>query len=494
MTVEASPRRRSPQAIRILTATAVALLITAQISLGSNLVTVLFAILACVIALAPLTFVGINLFTLIPVIFYLRYEGLAVIFKTLLLQSLDSNLSMPVESYGLAILIMLAVALASVGAMRLAPKRQLLPELVELDHLRLIGALATGVGVAGSLAGIASHADAQGGATTGFGVLFAFFVSYPLLGMICEAVYNFHKTEHRTIFSLRLWIFFGINALISIVNTGRGGIADGAVTILLLLALTKKFRPSYMLVAAVGFIVFQGYVSPVLLDVRTYRSVLGPPQLLALTGETAARAAIDPSYLASLNRKESIGHRADNNIYDYYNNQSNIFNRLSWIGLLDQIYMASRERELLGVSVVPEMSAQLAPRFLFPDKKVASYLYSDWLASQYGFEAEGAGGALNFGLPMEGMVTVGVVGVFLYPLVAVFALCWAAASLSGWKACGPFAIFFFVIMDERMVEMQSDEFVNVFMRSLPVNCLIIYMLYRVALILTTRRQLLALRP
>jgi uncharacterized protein YqgC (DUF456 family) len=76
------------------------------------------------------------------------------------------------------------------------------------------------------------------------------------------------------------------------------------------------------------------------------------------------------------------------------------------------------------------MFAQVAPRFLYPEKKIPRYVYSDWLASQFGIESEGAFGALNFGLPMEGMVTIGMVGIFIYPFVEVFTLLCAANYIS----------------------------------------------------------------
>lgn len=431
---------------------------------------------------------GLNLFTLVPVIFFVRYEGLAVIFKTVLVQSLNSNLKFPIESYGFSALILTAVSAAATIAMALAPKKMVLPQIENAEHLRILGILATMLGLTGAIASALTAHRTLGVGNSGISVVFASVAQFPILGLMCEAFYVRERSAGRAVFSWPFWMMFCANVFIGLINNSRGTIADAAVAVVVIIILFRQFKLRYLAIGVVGVLLFQGFVSPVVLASRYYRQSSSFEALLVGTAETATRAALDPSYLADLSRQENVGHRVENALFDYYDNQSNLLNRLSWVGLVDQVYSGSRDHELLGTSVIPEIFGPLVPRFLFPDKPVQRYIYSDWLSYHYGFERVGSYAALSFGLPMEGLVTIGWTGFFLYPFVGLLAVMWTAAWISGWKQPGPFALFFFVALQTPLFEFQSDGFVNLFLRFFPVTVVVIYGLCRLAPIIYLRRQ------
>ncbi len=168
----------------------------------------------------------------------------------------------------------------------------------------------------------------------------------------------------------------------------------------------------YIVVGILFAAFFSSFLSPLILYLRSQRA-MEITQFIELGQETAIKMVIDPNFRKVVNdtvQYSSLDNPNDIPPYDYYGNRSNVLNRLSFIGLLDAVYNATKSHNLFGPEALERSITVNRPSFLGPKLGVGM---GDWMSWQLGKGAPGVISFLNFGLPMEGLATWGLIG-FIY--------------------------------------------------------------------------------
>ncbi len=160
--------------------------------------------------------------------------------------------------------------------------------------------------------------------------------------------------------------------------------------------------------------------------------------------------------------------------YDYYGDRSNVMNRISFIALLDAVYNASISRKPLGLPALTQSLSVNVPSF-FGAKP--PYSPSDWLAWQMGMEEPDFTAFLNFGLPMEGLVTWRWIGFIAYPIAFMLPVMLVFSRISSFRIPSPVSIYLFGNLQNGVLEGSSDGFISDIIRGAPLVCLTLFFLY-----------------
>jgi hypothetical protein len=203
-------------------------------------------------------------------------------------------------------------------------------------------------------------------------------------------------------------------------------------------------------------------------------------QFAALALDTFERAATDPSFLEMVKNFELTARFAnftDEEEYDYYGDKSGALNRFSYIMLLDAISSFSQGHTPIGMPALKQTVARVAPGFLGFDKRISLYGLGDWLSWQVGIGSPGLSSFLNFGLPMEGLATWGIIGFIAYPIIFLIPVLFLAGRISSFKVRLPLSIFMFTILQHSLIEGNSDFFLGAVLRELPQYMVLIAVFY-----------------
>jgi hypothetical protein len=160
--------------------------------------------------------------------------------------------------------------------------------------------------------------------------------------------------------------------------------------------------------------------------------------------------------------------------YDYYRKRSNVFNRLSYVGLLDAVYNGAQGRKDLGMDAVGQSVTHNAPGALGFHKQ--AFPFTDWLSWQVGMSEPGSIANLNFGLPMEGLATWGWIGLIAYPFIFLFPVLAIYARISSLRLALPASIYIFADLQHGWVEGDSSAFLSILLRSIPLTIITLYIL------------------
>ena len=439
--------------------------------MGCSLVTASLALAGAAVGLVPLIIYGLDLFTAFPLVFLLRYTGIAIISKTFYGQSLDTYLSFPEISYALVLGLLTTVSFTA-AIMRGAGQKMsgAIAEPKDPETLRIVGTLAAVVGFIGALGDGIFQTRIEGLSSTGALTQVSFLLAQVyLLSVPCETIYLIKASGGKRVFSWRIVIYLVGTLIYSGLIDKRQPVGDFLITYALTILLQKALRLRHVAVGLGCAFVFSTIVSPVLLGIRSTKHQDVATYVPAAVS-SAGQALTDPTYMQTMKATELIAARKFSRFkeWDYYGAEHPVTNRLSWIGLVDEVYSHSHKSAKLGGEVLPAIFGKIEPRWLFPDKPIANYAFGDWLAWHFGMEEEGGFGALNFGLPMEGLVTIGLVGWFLYPAVVLSCFLGICSAITDMSRRTAFAIFLFSANEFSIFEAQSDSFVLLFLRDIPL--------------------------
>ena len=458
-----------------------AILALAQIGLGCRLDVLGTALVGSVFGLIQVFLLGIDLLSLIPVVFFLRYFGVALVVKTLLGQSLDSELMHPLISYLLSAAIIAVSSAVTIILRTTRGWRGVIPELrLGIVPNKLIYASAI-IGIIGAAMNIGTSSRVAMVASTGpltqlgVGLRAAFF-----LAIIAQTWKDTQSADRGRFISIRLAALLIIGLLISLATNARELFVDCIVSCATVLLLRQRLTIYHFLLGSILGAIFIGFISPVVLASRQDKFGQDASGFIASTAKVAGQAATDSDYLATLKEQHhgSGNGRVITTQNDYFAGRADIVNRLSWVSLVDTIYDAVQSRELLGFSSMGEVWERVEPRFLFPDKPVARNTYSDYLAYRVGLERVGNEGAYSFGLPMEGFFSFGLMGLLAYPFLGLLTILGVANLITPLTKTSIPSIFFFMTVQHGMIEQTTDGYLAILTRGMSICGIMCFLIFR----------------
>ncbi len=446
---------------------AVGVLGAIQLALGTDPVIIALCALGIAAPLIPLHLYGRDLYAMIGIVFSLRYVGVALIAKTLLGQTLESHLLDAYRAFSLTALFMCVVTAILLIARAMDAGKTLFNFATDQPSLRRLAVVCFSIGVP---AEVIARLGMQGVGEASSGSIFPALVTVGDLiyfGLIAEAIGTIKKTDRQTFLSPLLLSMIAIALVLALGFNGREFFISCLIGVVTAAFAYKALRLRHIIYGAVFVAFFVNFMTPITLYLRIQREGMDKAQFLALTRETVIKAITEPNFFRLVTETvaeegNTIG-RTDG-LYDYYQNSSNVLNRLSYVALVNSIAYPAQSRKLIGMEDVVHAFANNAPGFLGYEKPFSIYGMGDWLNWHMDIGQIGVASFLSFSLPLEGLVSWGLAGFVLYPLIFLLPAMWIAGWISSFKHPLPTSIFLFASLQHGFVEVTSDGFISLFTR------------------------------
>ncbi len=435
-----------------------------ELYLGSAPLTVLMCVAGLTITFIPLHLHGRDLYSMFSILFGIRYIGFALFMKVLYGQTLDSNLLDPTGSYALTLLLMVVVTAIVLLARRFDPGSTLfafpnynLRKLAVACFIISLGAIA-----------VVGHKGEQDGA--GAGALFVIasgLSSLCAFALIAEAAYGVEKSKGRSLFTPFLMGMFLV-ILLAVIALNARGFFLGVIGVLLVAFIYRVLNLKHVVVGLVFVGFFVSFLSPLTLYLRQHRK-MPIMQFISLAQETAVKVAIDPSFrkvVSDSAKYAQFQNIYDEPAYDYFGDRSNVGNRLSFIGLVDAVYNSSKVTSRIGLPALQQSVKSIMPGFLGYVKDDVSV--GDWLGWHTGLLKPPLTTFMNYGLPMEGLVTWGLIGFIVYPFVFMLPVLVVFSRISSFRQVTPLSIYIFTALQTGVIEATSDGFIGEITRGIPI--------------------------
>ena len=438
-----------------------------ELYLGSAPLTVLMCVAGLTITSIPLHLYGRDLYSMFSILFGIRYIGFALFLKVLYGQTLDSNLLDPTGSYALTLLLMVVVTAIVLLARRFDPGSTLFAFPNDAKNLRKL-AVACFVISLGAIA-VVGNKDEQNGASAG--VLFVIasgLSSLCAFALIAEAACGVEKSKGRSLFTPFLMGMFLVILLAVIALNARGFFLNGVIGVLLVAFIYRVLNLKHVVIGLVFVGFFVSFLSPLTLYLRQQRK-MPIMQFISLAQETAVKAAIDPSFrkvVSDSTKYAQFQNIYDEPLYDYFGDRSNVGNRLSFIGLVDAVYNSSKITSQIGLPALQQSVKSIMPGFLGYVKDDVSV--GDWLGWHTGLLKPPLTTFMNYGLPMEGLVTWGLIGFIVYPFVFMLPVLVVFSRISSFRQVTPLSIYIFTALQTGVIEATSDGFIAEMTRGIPI--------------------------
>lgn len=456
------------------------LLALVQLAIGADPLVLALSISSIVIGFAPILAIGRDLYTVLAALFAFRYTGGALVLKVLSLQPVDQHLDDPLYAHILVNVLMVVEVGLILLARHFDRGRTIFPKLWRHEDLRVIGVITFAIGaVAGAAVGVlGGPGDVEGAASGAAFVTASALLSLLFLGFSAEVVATVGLTGGREFVSRRLLLMLGLVLLLTLFLNARALVVNSLLCVFLAAFLLKAIRLRHLVAAGIALFLFSAYLSPVALELRTVRYRMTASQFFDHMLTTTARAVSEPDYIAQLRAQENFraNYESGTTTYDYFGDNWNVGNRLSYIGLLDGIAAQTKVIPPLGFEPLLQVLERVRPSFI-GEKDTFDYGYGDWLTWQLGMIENGRVAYLNFGLPMEGLALFGLPGFVLFPLIFMFPILLICGRISSLRY--PSAPSFFLIgsLHWSLIEGTSDLFLSLPMRTLPLAVIPAYWLY-----------------
>jgi hypothetical protein len=453
----------------------------AQFYFGTSLTVMTLCAIAVATPLLPLHFYGRDLYSMMGVIFCLKYAGVGLLAKTGYGQPLEEHLFQPVYSYALTALAMVALTGALFVARSLDRGTRLfaLPTESDLPGLRRLSIFGLVVGLmAQFIVGANLSTETGSGGAGGIVIIFHLISSLFFLGLVCEVIYGVTKSGGRGFITPLLAFMTGLTLLISVALNWREFFGTGLIALAATAFMYKAIRPRHILGGMVVAYFFLTFLSPITLYLRTQREGLERTRFIALALSTFERAATDPAFFAAVKSMQLSGQfqNMGDGDFDYYGDRNNALNRFSYIALLDTISTFSQTAPPIGWKGLGQSVARNMPS-AFVDKSMTIYGAGDWLSWQIGMGTYGHIGFANFALPMEGLASWGVIGLAVYPFIFIVPVLFLFAKVSSLKTRLPFSIFIFIAHQHSIVEGTSDYFIGAIIKDVATFAIMSGMIY-----------------
>lgn len=445
-----------------------------QLFLGADPVVVVLSLAGILVTFLPLHFNGRDLYSLLAMVFGLRYLGFALIVKTVYGQPLQKHLFDPIPSHAWVLVLLSLTTLVFMLVRRLDRGVETFAIPHDPKSLRRLAIVSFLIGVA-ALGVVARSLNSSTGGGVGGVILVANYLqNLIILAFAAEASRNLAASGGRNLFSplligMVLVTFFGVSAL-----NIRGFFINCLVGIVIVAFAYRAIRLRYVIVGALFVAFFTSFLTPLILYTRAQRS-LPLVQFVQFSMDTAYKAATDPAFMRYIKDIADGKSESINDVeYDYYGNRSNVWNRLSFIALFDSIYQANKTRVPLGFLTVRQSLRGVLPGFLGYEKNPESL--GDWLGWQTGVIEAGATPFINFGMPMEGYTAWRGIGVILYPFIFLFPFIFVFSKIASFRLVVPSSIYVFSSIQHPMIEATSDGFLNVMTRGAIIVSVALFLL------------------
>ncbi len=445
----------------------------AQLLLGSDPVILALCLASTTIGLLPILVYGRDLYTCLAAIFSVRYTGAGLVLKTLYLQPVETYLQVPLGSYALTTFLIIVETAIIMTARKFDARKSVFPEVRDPARLRKAGLVAFLIGAAsGVVAGILEY-DASGERqATIIYVIASVLTGLTSLGLIAESAVRLTQTSGRSFLSPHIsWMLVALVALSLLLNV-RGLALNAMLSVFLVAFMGNAIRRKHVVIAAALSILFAQYLSPIALELRYVKYGMTAAQFASEVVETTVRAATDPKYIQTLRDNENFRAQFASGklLYDYFGDGNNIASRLSFVALLDAVYHAQLATRVDLAGAVDQVLQRSAPAFLV-NKQAWEFGYGDWLTWQLGLIETGRIGYLSFSLPMEGLALLGPLGLLLFPVLFMLPTIMLCSRLASWRMATVPSLFMFSTLHASLFEAQSDGYIALVTRTLPMTVL-----------------------
>lgn len=441
-----------------------------QLAFGADLLVLALGLSSVVIGFYPVLFVGRDLYTLLAALFCFRYTGGALIAKTLYGQPLDLYLLAPTESYALANVLMIVVVAVFLLARRLDKGLTIIPALASVEELRKVGAIAFAVGIsAGLVAGANLVRDSSVAATGAVHVISGALMNLVFLGYSAELLHTITVSNRRKVISGRLVLMLLLATGLALFLNVRALVVNGGVCIFVCAFLLRAIRLKHLLGGGLLFLIFTAYLSPIALELRTLKEGKSASQYASDVADVVSKTLTDSAYVASIRARDNYRQRYDSGTpqYDYFSDNSNIANRLSFVALLDTVYYQTLTAGQIGWRGFEEVYARVVPSFLAA-KEERLFGYGDWLSWELGLIETGRVAYFSFPLPMEGLALFGLTGLVLFPVLFMTPVLLIAGRIASFRFATAPSLFLVSALHWELVEGASDTYISLVLRVLPI--------------------------
>ena len=459
-------------------AAVLALVALAQLAMGADVLVLSLCLLSVVVGLAKLAVLGRDFYTLLIALFCFRYTAGAVVLKTFYGQPVQQYLLWPKTSFLLCSILFAAITASVLAARRLDTGRSVFPRLTHIRQLRMLATVAFASGtLAAVVQGLAQDRLGNLVGAGAVGVVASAFSNFVFLGIASEVFWGLQVSSGRKLFTVRVLVMLTIVVAIAIFLNVRSLIVNAGVCVVFIGILTRTIRPRHIAVTALGLYAFSSFLSPMMLELREYRYNSTAQDFSSVAFEIVFRAITDPRYLDNLKAQEKIRNQFETGLvqYDYFGDNSNIGNRLSFVGLVDAVYAKMEIKELIGTrAYTDEVIPRVMPSFL-GSKQARDYGYGDWLSWETGMIESNRIAFLSFSLPVEGLAVFGFVGFVLLPSVSLFLVLLAIGRIQTLMTVGPLSAYLFGALHWYLVEGASDVYISMLIRVLPLLCVPVWL-------------------
>jgi hypothetical protein len=462
-----------------------------QIVLNVNFLVLLLALISIACGLYGFWLCGVFNIAGWVCFFYMAGNVLIALYaKTILLQSLNSNLFDPISSFGVQAICCFAMLLAMIFAFWIDVGKPLLPPVTDLTLLRLLsaGCLIIGLGVKALQFAVARGAADQGEAGGSYGGLFA-FGTLTYLGIIARTALVMQRSNGKRLIDPLLIAMIAVTTLSGVLSTGKEEAAIPTLSFVLTVLFFKGRLPWRYVAGIAAGIALYLTIAPLMLTFR----YMGFGKM-SLSKEIDIIENMAPDLLSGDSFADLVAKHAHTKslAYDYYGDNGKgqlILGRYSSIQQIDPVIYATDIRGTLGGDIILDGFRSYFPKFLAPDKP--KDITGLTVIKSLGIYK---GGGSHPTVPLAAIVysAYGTMGVIFIPL-ATFLLYLLMLKKISWDIRGNiFAIFLLAIQVNGIHSAEFRLYVGYIFRDTPLMVIIILLMQKGAeFMVRQRRELVA---
>lgn len=232
----------------------------AQLFLGEDPWIVFLCLSALTVTFMPLHRNGRDLYSLIAIVFGVRYLGVALVAKTAYGQQLQTNLFHPYATYTLSFILMGSITAALMLVRACDIRKYAFPFPTDLPSLRRLSLISFAIGIIGlGVVGVTKSDTPQAIANAGMVFFLAsHFSGLCVLALIAEATYGVAKSNGRSLFTPLLIAMLGLTQLAVIALNTRQFMVSCLIGVAAVAFLYRVLKFRYIVIATV-FAAFFGY-------------------------------------------------------------------------------------------------------------------------------------------------------------------------------------------------------------------------------------------
>jgi len=461
----------------------------AQLYIGTSIDILFIAFCAYIIPFLFLHINGRDLFSILAATYSLRYVGIAIIAKTFYGQALEENLYFPVEAYTLTLELMIVTCLALLIVRSVSATSGRYPFPPEPQVLRRISNVGLVIGFIGLAIVSTNKSRVAGEASSGpLFIIAAAMMTVLYLSVICETLKGILESNGRGFITPRLiLIYIVIIPFVIFMNT-REFLLSSFIGVGITAFMYNAIKWRHILLVTVLAYFFMHIFTPITLYLRMGKEGLSTPQYIEFINNTMTRLVSEDGFydmivesVEAAGKFNAASAKADAVQYDYYGDQSNVLNRLSYVALVDAVNTQMSYRVPMGMEVVKQDLIRILPSFIIArDNDVNAVGMGDWLNWQIGLATPGRAYFSSFALPMEGLVTWGLAGFLGYQFFFMGLYLSACSTISTFRVPLPASIYVYTATQHMFIEGAVSTLGAMMMRSLLFVAILIYLIYMYA--------------